>query len=91
MKREPLLSGTSNDVALVIDSGDLAESGLDTEDGVEGVGLGTSLRWLTVRSSAGSLAGVLRGLVGTTAVGQSITNELSDDVNVLGRAVVVRS
>ena len=80
----------SDDVALVIDSGDGGEVCLDTEDGVECVGLSTSLCGLRIGRSASRLAGGLRGRVSTAAVGQRVANELRDDVDVLGRAVVVR-
>lgn len=90
-KREPLLSGTRNDIALVIDSRHLGESSCDAKDGVESIGLSTGLSRLGVGSCPGLLASILRSLVSAAAVSQSVAHELGDDVDVLSGTVVVRS
>ena len=70
---------------------DRGEGGRDAKDGVERIGLSTSLGGLGVSGSLGRSARRLRGRIGTTAVGELVTDELSDDVDVLCGAVVVRS
>ena len=84
------IAGTSNNTTLVVNGGDISELGADTEDGVERVSLGTGFGCLSIGGGLGSVAGFLRGLIGTAAVDEVVAHELGDDVNVLRRAVVVR-
>ncbi len=84
-------SCTRDDVALVVDSCNSREVCRDTEDRVEFVGLPTGLRGDGVGCSLRIGAGGLSSLVSTTAVHERVAHELRDDVDVLSRAVIVRS
>ena len=80
----------SDRLASVIDDGDVREVGGDPKDGVEEIGLDTGLRGASVGSSTRGLAGSLGSRISTARVREGVADELSDDVNVLGRTVVVR-
>ena len=82
------IAGTSNNTTLVVNGGDISELGADTEDGVEGIGLTTGLSGNGTGGRTGLLASILGGLVSFARVGQSITDGLGDDIDVLSRAVV---
>ena len=80
---------TSNNTTLVVNGGDISELGADTEDGVEGIGLTTGLSGNGTGGGTSLLASILGGLVSFARVGQSITDGLGDDIDVLSRAVGV--
>jgi hypothetical protein len=62
--------------------------GLDVEDCVEEISLYTSLGSTSVSGGLRFCASVLGCLVSAARVGQLVTDELGNDVNVLSRAVV---
>lgn len=78
-------------VTLVVDSGDRREVRDDAEGGVEGVGLSTCLRGLSVGGCLCGRTGGFGSGVGTTAVHELVAHKLGDNVDVLRRTVVVRS
>jgi hypothetical protein len=77
-------SGSANSTALVIEGLDGGKVGLGAKGSVESIGLATSLGRESSSGILTLLANVLGGLVGLASVRESVTDELSDDVDVLG-------
>ena len=76
-------------MALVIERGDAGEVGGDPKDGVESVGLLPSLRWGAICGGGSFSASTLGGGIGFAGVHELVAHELGDDVDVLGRSVIV--
>jgi len=76
-------------MALVIERGNASKVGNLSENCVESVGLFTRLGWGVSGGGPGLSTGGTSSSVGSALVHELVTDELADDVEVLGGTVVV--